>query len=121
MAMRLRMPQPALQGRDVLADRGLGQAGLPGHPLDELLAVLALPHGAGGHRPDVWHLVLVDHRAEGAKRLQGAVARGPPDLAGEEEEIASILALHEPPIPAVWCRHPVETADYPVPADLREQ
>jgi hypothetical protein len=44
----------------------------------------------------------------------------PSDLGSDEEEIAAILALHEPPIPAVYCHRSVETEDYPVPADLRE-
>lgn len=41
------------------------------------------------------------------------------NLGSDEEEIASILNLWEPPIPAVYCHHSVETEDYPVPSDLR--
>ncbi len=39
---------------------------------------------------------------------------------GEDEEIASILALHEPPIPAVSCCHDIQATDYPFPSDERE-
>lgn len=41
-------------------------------------------------------------------------------LGSDEEEISAISALHEPPIPAVYCDRSVETADYPVPSDLRD-
>ncbi|MEQ9409997.1 MAG: phytanoyl-CoA dioxygenase family protein [Fuerstiella sp.] len=44
----------------------------------------------------------------------------PGALGTDEEEIASISALHEPPIPAVYCHRSVETANYPVPADLQD-
>ena len=44
----------------------------------------------------------------------------PDDLASNEEEVAAIMAAWEPPIPAKYCAHPVETDDYPVPADMRE-
>ena len=43
----------------------------------------------------------------------------PTDLGSDEEEIAAILSLWEPPIPAVYSPFAVETADYPVPSDLR--
>jgi len=41
------------------------------------------------------------------------------DLADDKEEIATILSLWEPPIPAVDCLYEIETADYPVPSDMR--
>jgi hypothetical protein len=44
----------------------------------------------------------------------------PADLGTEEEEITEILARREPPIPAVWCPDMIETADYPVPSDMRD-
>ena len=44
----------------------------------------------------------------------------PADLADDAGEIAAILSLWQPPIPAVYCPQDVETPDYPVPADLRK-
>jgi hypothetical protein len=40
-------------------------------------------------------------------------------LSSDEEEIAAITSHWEPPIPAVYAVEPIETDDYPVPADLR--
>jgi hypothetical protein len=40
------------------------------------------------------------------------------DLATDEEEISAIMSMWEPPIPAVYCHHSIETDDYPVPSDL---
>jgi len=42
------------------------------------------------------------------------------DLETDAQEIAAISAQPVPPIPAFYCARPVETADYPVPADLRD-
>lgn len=42
----------------------------------------------------------------------------PADLGSEDEEIASIMSLHEPPIPAVYCHKDIRTANYPVAADM---
>lgn len=44
----------------------------------------------------------------------------PDDLGSDADELAAIAALPEPAIPAVYCPHPSERDDYPVPADLRE-
>jgi hypothetical protein len=38
----------------------------------------------------------------------------------KEEIIQSIVENREPPTPAVWGIHPVETEDYPVPADMKD-
>lgn len=44
----------------------------------------------------------------------------PDDLGSNEDEVAAIMTAWEPPIPAKYCAHPVETNGYPVPADMRE-
>jgi len=66
---------------------------------------------------------LVLRRAEACDVVKKQVdAWGGDFLAGllsDEQEISSILSLWEPPIPAVYCRHHVETDEYPVPSDLR--
>ncbi|USD35903.1 phytanoyl-CoA dioxygenase family protein [Ferrimonas sp. SCSIO 43195] len=36
-----------------------------------------------------------------------------------EALVTKMMALKEPPLPAVWATHPVDHPDYPVPADLR--
>ena len=43
----------------------------------------------------------------------------PSELASDKEEVAAILALHEPPIPAVYCHFDVDAADYPIPGDMQ--
>lgn len=43
-----------------------------------------------------------------------------PEVGSVEDEVAAIAALHEPPLPAHYCHHPVDHPNYPVPADLRE-
>ena len=40
----------------------------------------------------------------------------PSDLGSDEEEIETILSRREPPIPAVYGQHSIETDNYPVPA-----
>jgi hypothetical protein len=71
-----------------------------------------------------------EHWAELRKRWMGLVLRRtdagewpepwrndyPSDLVGDDQEIASILAHWESPIPAVYCPRNIETDDYPVPA-----
>jgi hypothetical protein len=54
-------------------------------PLSLQVGVRGLAKRAGSHRPDVFHLVLVDHPAEGAKGFQRAVARDLTDPPGEED------------------------------------
>lgn len=44
----------------------------------------------------------------------------PGDLGKDTDEVAPIIDLREPPIPAVYCSRQVETAEYPVPSDLLE-
>lgn len=83
--------------------------------------------------------VQSDKWKELRKRLMGLVVRRadsndwpaewdsalPMDLGCDEEEVAAILSLREPPIPAVYCPHfpphSIETNDYPVPSDLRQR
>ena len=42
------------------------------------------------------------------------------DLSSDDEEIARILSVSEPPIPAVYCHQTVKVAGYPFSADLQE-
>ena len=62
---------------------------------------------------------LVVRRAEASAWPEPWRADLPADLASEEEEVPAILSLMEPAIPSVYCRYLPQTADYPVPADLR--
>ena len=34
--------------------------------------------------------------------------------------LEAIIEEREPPTPAVWGVHPIETEDYPVPADMKD-
>lgn len=43
-----------------------------------------------------------------------------PKTGEQADEIAAIIAQHEPPLPAHYCHRNVDHPDYPVPADLRE-
>jgi len=67
---------------------------------------------------------LVVRRADPRDWPTSWTADLPSDIGSDDEEIAAILAHHEPPIPAVYCPHEiphmVETDDYPVPSDLRQ-
>jgi hypothetical protein len=45
----------------------------------------------------------------------------PSDLGTVQEEARDVGAHWEPPIPAVYHHENIETADYPVPADMRGQ
>lgn len=45
----------------------------------------------------------------------------PADLGNQEDEIAAILAHHEPPIPSVYCHYPVENDEYPIPSGFEAQ
>ena len=44
----------------------------------------------------------------------------PANLGRDEDEIRSIMARWEPPIPAVYCPQNIETPDYPVPSEKPE-
>jgi hypothetical protein len=61
---------------------------------------------------------MVVRRAEASDWPKAWRGDLPADLGSEEEEIASILSLREPPIPAVYCHDNIETANYPVPSDM---
>lgn len=75
-----------------------------------------------------------EHWAELRKRWMGLVLRRadatdwpeswredlPSDLGSDEDEIQAIMAHWEPPIPAVYCPHNIETDDYPVPSSRPE-
>lgn len=61
---------------------------------------------------------LVLRRADPGSWPAAWADRMPQDLGDDREEIAEILRHWEPPIPAVYSREPVESDDYPVPADL---
>ena len=43
----------------------------------------------------------------------------PKNLQSDEQEVAAIASLWEPPVPAYYCHYAVETENYPVPADLK--
>jgi len=85
---------------DGIAESGAQSAGWAA--LRARWMAMVVRRAAATEWPDEWHVDL------------------PSDLRSDADEIASILANPEPPIPAVYCVHPVETDDYPVPADLRD-
>ena len=64
---------------------------------------------------------LVVRRAESSHWPDDWRSDLPANLSSNEEEAAAILAMREPPIPAVYCNRPIETPVYPIPADLRAE
>jgi hypothetical protein len=65
-------------------------------------------------------MALVVRRADASDWPEEWADDLPADLAGDEEEVAAILSVTEPPIPAVYATHTPQRADYPIPADLRD-
>ena len=126
-----------------------GSVECPARAGDILVQDMMVLHGSGPKRsPGVRRTIYVEMRPSGAitedgaqserwaelrRRWMGMVVRRalsadwpsdwqqdlPLELGSDAEEIADILALSEPPIPSVYCHFAVETADYPIPADLR--
>ncbi len=79
-----------------------------------------------GHQTEQWAdlrlrwMALVLRRAPASDWPDSWRDEVPVNPGRDEEEIAAILARHEPPIPAVYCHRDIETEDYPVPSDLRD-
>lgn len=64
---------------------------------------------------------LVIRRCDPADWPEAWAADMPTDLGRDEEEIAEILAYPESLTPAAYSATPVQTDDYPFPADLRDR
>jgi hypothetical protein len=59
---------------------------------------------------------LVVRRAHAADWPESWRGDLPSDLGSDEQEIQAIVGHWEPPIPAVYCPHNIETDEYPVPS-----
>ena len=64
-----------------------------------------------------WMALVVRRATPGAEI--DARASTLPETGAVADEVAAIAALPEPPLPSLYCAHPVDHPDYPTPADLR--
>lgn len=66
-----------------------------------------------------WMQLVLQHCDDGSWPKEWIADYGSLDRT-EDEIIRSVVEEREPPTPAVWGVHPIETEDYPVPADMKD-